>query len=658
MPLSGYGLLIGKIVGSRPQQGGHPHWLLMVQPALKGHPPYRVAVNLESSASGAAPEVQYQVIDVNASGTPALRALVRNLVERGPTDSFLVGPDVPRLDFVRGDLLDPGAFATVPAGANPLSDQFQQALQAAAAADESAGAAVAVFGTGYPVNKRTGGPPATGYEGVDNLHMNQGSFHRTGGEDFFLENGPQQDGGLIFLLPTGPKAFFVKFQSQTLATGPDGNPTITGIPRIDEVASTILPDILLAPNVVAAVQARAEPSAGAEVVKPTGFVFADPDPNDETGKFIPDDDGTTATSPFVVQFSQGRTRGPVPKPRHYPTMRLTDVVGETIPGHVSGAGVETIEFDMLGDSGAVDASKLKGEVSVGELIARNAKADPPAFLFHLGDVVYYYGEKQFYYGQFAEVFKQYPAPIFAIPGNHDGITYDASMVSLDSFQQAFCAEVPGRWDGFGGGKRSTMTQPGVYFTLDAPLVSIIGLYSNCGESYGWLDDQQLAFFYSELERLQALKAADGRAVLLAIHHCPRWFPDANPPDPTSAALDAACAKAQFWPDAVVVGHAHLYQRIVRQVGGRDIPYIVAGAGGHGIEPSQELAKKYVSSLPPERGCVLFEPGYVHAKVAKTAAGAVTLTLDYHSLKQTGAAPRDSCAIDLAGHKLLPVSGRA
>jgi hypothetical protein len=32
MALSTYGLLIGRIVGSRPQRGGHPHWLLMVAP--------------------------------------------------------------------------------------------------------------------------------------------------------------------------------------------------------------------------------------------------------------------------------------------------------------------------------------------------------------------------------------------------------------------------------------------------------------------------------------------------------------------------------------------------------------------------------------------------------------------------------------------------
>jgi hypothetical protein len=44
----------------------------------------------------------------------------------------------------------------------------------------------------------------------------------------------------------------------------------------------------------------------------------------------------------------------------------------------------------------------------------------PAFLFHLGDVVYNFGEGQHYYDQFYEPYRRYDRPIFAIPGNHDG----------------------------------------------------------------------------------------------------------------------------------------------------------------------------------------------------------------------------------------------
>ncbi len=214
----------------------------------------------------------------------------------------------------------------------------------------------------------------------------------------------------------------------------------------------------------------------------------------------------------------------------------------------------------------------------------------------MGDVVYFYGEHSYYYSQYYEPFRTYPAPIFAIPGNHDGITYGADMVSLDAFQKAFCATEPGRWEGSAGILRSTMIQPGVYFTLDAPLVSIIGLYSNCGESLGWLDDQQLLYLYQELVRLKALRKSEGRAVILAIHHCPRWFPGQSKAD-TTATPSTVRAKNRASPgDAVICGHAHLYQRIVRQNDDRDIPYLICGAGGYGLNPEQVTAKDYVKSL--------------------------------------------------------------
>jgi predicted phosphodiesterase len=243
---------------------------------------------------------------------------------------------------------------------------------------------------------------------------------------------------------------------------------------------------------------------------------------------------------------------------------------------VADDGTESIVFDVLGDSGAPSAKQLNEyETKVTDLLTRDAAASQPAFLFHVGDVVYFYGEKEYYYSQFYDPFRAYPAPIFAIPGNHDGCIYDSSQVSLADFQSAFCATKPGRWVGSGGILRSAMTQPGVYFTLDAPLVSIVGLYSNCGESLGWLDEQQLTFLYTELVRLKKLKQTELRAVILAIHHIPRWFPQQNPKDPNNTAIDAACEKARFWPDAVICGHAHLYQRVVRVNVGpnkHDVPY--------------------------------------------------------------------------------------
>ena len=68
----------------------------------------------------------------------------------------------------------------------------------------------------------------------------------------------------------------------------------------------------------------------------------------------------------------------------------------------------------------------------------------PAFFFHLGDIVYYFGEHQYYYDQFYDPFRAYDRPIFAIPGNHDGAVYGNSATtqappSLEAFLRNFYA---------------------------------------------------------------------------------------------------------------------------------------------------------------------------------------------------------------------------
>ncbi len=642
MPLSGYGLLIGTVVGSQPQHGGNPHWLLMVQTKNAGHPLFRVAVNLQSSVKTGDPQIQFQDIDVNRDGRSGLKALTAAIEQIGATDSFLTAsdhPTLPSLDFVRGDILDNQSFQDIPEDADPFRDAFQAALSQATESN----CPVAVFGAGYPVNKLTGRAEPTGFQGVDNIHMNQGSFQITGGSDHYLENGPKQDGGLIFLLPSGPRALFVKFHSQTLNTDDNGNPAETGIAELDRTAADIR-NVLLTPTVAL------QPAGEAPI-----FIFADRHPEDADRPFIEDNDAATFKSPFVMQYSTGQTRGPVPTPRRYPTLELTDVTGQNPQGYTKNESLEQIVFDLLGDSGAPAGSNLATEESVTALLSCNAQHLPPAFLFHLGDVVYYYGEKDYYYSQFYEPFRTYPAPIFAIPGNHDGVTYDTDMVSLDAFQKAFCAVSPGRWEGAGGILRSTMIQPGVYFTLNAPLVSIIGLYSNCSESIGWLDEQQLLFLYHELKRLKELRQTEGRAVLLAIHHCPRWFPDEAATDQASAAFDRTFQQAGFWPDAVLCGHAHLYQRIVRQIDRRDIPYLIAGAGGYGIDAQQELAKEYTRNLDPKLNCLILEEGYLRAIVTKPSATDrnPSIRFEYHSINNSDAnSPKDVIEIDLITNKML------
>lgn len=49
--------------------------------------------------------------------------------------------------------------------------------------------------------------------------------------------------------------------------------------------------------------------------------------------------------------------------------------------------------------------------------------------------------------------------------------------TLSAFLTNFCAASAGPSPDAGVLVRDVMTQPGVYFTLDAPFISIIGLYS-------------------------------------------------------------------------------------------------------------------------------------------------------------------------------------
>jgi len=49
-----------------------------------------------------------------------------------------------------------------------------------------------------------------------------------------------------------------------------------------------------------------------------------------------------------------------------------------------------------------------------------------------------------------------------------------------------------------------------------------------------------------------------------------------------AQIDAACDAAGVWPHAVLSAHAHNYQRFTRSHGQTEIPYIIAGNGGHGL----------------------------------------------------------------------------
>eukprot|EP01132_Coremiostelium_polycephalum_P017489 gene17489-20932_t len=144
----------------------------------------------------------------------------------------------------------------------------------------------------------------------------------------------------------------------------------------------------------------------------------------------------------------------------------------------------------------------------------------PQFLYHLGDIVYHFGEKEQYQKQFFEPYENYPGPIYAIAGNHDADVNPDNpepYESLDAFYNVFC-NTSSRTVYFAGThSRKSQQQPNVYWTLNTELATIIGLYSNVPK-YGSIGAAQRSWFIEELKRAGTLNQE--KAIIVCLHHAP------------------------------------------------------------------------------------------------------------------------------------------
>lgn len=354
--------------------------------------------------------------------------------------------------------------------------------------------------------------------------------------------------------------------------------------------------------------------------------------------------------------------------------------GGKIEAQITKAG--QIVFHAAGDSGNTVGPKDEGLVA-DKMVSDFQETDPanvPSFFYHLGDVIYSFGEAEYYYDQFYDPFRNYPAPIFAIAGNHDGMVAPGSTTPpLQAFLDNFCAAgLPShRTPQSGGLVRTAQIQPGVYFTLEAPFVRIVGLYSNCledpgvisaqGGKYPFLTDAQITFLQTALKRVKAEKFKG--AVIIAVHHPPyvAILPTVkvagkhgNNPLMLKD-IDAACAAAGVWPHAVLSAHAHNYQRFTRAFQGRETPFLVAGNGGHGITRLTRKGTQALRvpldqpSLSNGSDTVRFESyddqdfGYLRIIVNPRQ-----LRIEYHPASDGEAAktPDDAVMVDLATYKLV------
>jgi len=189
-----------------------------------------------------------------------------------------------------------------------------------------------------------------------------------------------------------------------------------------------------------------------------------------------------------------------------------------------------------------------------------------------------------------------------------------------------------------------MTQPNVFWTLETPLVTIIGLYSNCPEG-GQIGETQKQWFISELQA-----ASSTLPVIVAVHH-PIYSAYGTHPGSTRLKqfLEECCTKAKRAPDVVLGGHVHDYQRFSAPLfNKKNVPFIVAGAGGYNRR-LHVLGKVFQDAKAAKKLPVQFEGqpellegfndadhGYLRVTVTKK-----DITLDYVAVPDPSTNPKEA-----------------
>jgi hypothetical protein len=296
---------------------------------------------------------------------------------------------------------------------------------------------------------------------------------------------------------------------------------------------------------------------------------------------------------FPVQASHSRLPHypfqPLPAPNGSPPFRydLSQLLTASDVQQISNTG--SLVFHSVGDTG--DFRGLQKNF-VARMMTMDADALPgdqkPAFFYHLGDVVYFAGDIEKYGDNFYAVYEDYPAYIVGITGNHDcqpddptDGPIDPNKVPFDGWVQNFMSKNPNQLGSLKtSAQRTQMDLPNVYWTFTTPLVTIIGLASNVGETEGEFHQDQIDWFEGELS-----DAKSNLPLIVAVHH-PAYSGDSEHSGSSEVErmLFASFSRANRYPNMVLSGHVHNYQRFTKVVhtptGDRSIPFVVAGAGGY------------------------------------------------------------------------------
>jgi Calcineurin-like phosphoesterase len=294
--------------------------------------------------------------------------------------------------------------------------------------------------------------------------------------------------------------------------------------------------------------------------------------------------------------------------------------------------------------GSLVAKAMAAQISNPRAGAGHQAAVGASFLFHLGDLLYKdedpsdpdgKDQAMMYNSQLYAQYANYGREIFAIAGNHDAKTsIHKKKSAILHFLQNFCASERGKSpdNQTVNSNRLTMIQPYPYWLFETAVCYVVALFTN-DLNGGQLDDPmgtstpQYRWLVETLKSIKA--AANGKVVFLALHYppysgaanfeergnpnlgpTPRRAPPAGVLLPLGNILQQAFHESGQYPDVVLSAHAHSYQRIVyTYASGWQIPYLVAGCGGH--PPIEKISKTCLGenvTLPSVPFDVTLPPG--------------------------------------------------
>lgn len=306
-------------------------------------------------------------------------------------------------------------------------------------------------------------------------------------------------------------------------------------------------------------------------------------------------------------------------------------------------------FQVAGDTGGLKSPAFQRLIA-GQMAKQYTNPDhqdhKPSFLYHVGDIVYHFGESDQYEKQFFSPYANYPLPIFAIPGNHDSDVNPTAKTlysSLAPFTSVFCGKTP-RPVPFGSNpSRKSGVQPHVYWTLQTDVANIIGLATNVPK-YGVVTEEQKQWFIEELKH--AANEHSDKAIIVSLHHAP-YSADFNHGSSLAMInfLEDAFEQAGVVPDLVMSGHVHNYQRFTKSYGGgKTTPFIVCGAGGfdelHWLAEADDILYTNKSSIfdgvKLENFCTM-QHGFLNVEVEKTESGHL-ISGKYYAIPHEGLQP--------------------